>query len=291
MCQVEKQAPDIQESSRAPVTGGYDPRTRHVFGEYVVHCRPGLRHFLEGLCSMFEVVVWTRLPKRVARVVTRFFFKDFAGPHAEVLALEDCITLECTDALLLCTCSDTPEDHRGLRTRSSYKMKHDECMVHPQRGHPRPIFCHRKWVEFPDHPEGLLRLKVLHKAIWESGNFRMKDFSANASNTLLIDSSPESSILNPVHNVLFPFAYKGEVQDLTLDSLKEYLIGLEKSRRSVAQYMTQCPAYWGQRPPSWRSSPISLKVQASAIKVDRTLVLNDLDFVGSYSKLNRHLHH
>lgn len=100
-----------------------------------------------------------------------------------------------------------------------------------------PTLLVNTFVEFPNHPDGCLRLKV----VWGQENFIREDFRANAFNTLLIDWSLVNSILNLVNNAIFPPCYVDRESDKNLEILVRYFDAFSKSGRSVPQYLTKKP--------------------------------------------------
>ena len=117
--------------------------------------------------------------------------------------------------------------------------------------HPAHLLVDKKvkedtFVAFPEHQGSQLRMKVLYKVVWEEERFANTDFKCNVSNTLLIDSSSESSLLNPVHNAIFPLTYIASEFDIGLNSLASYLKGLVDSGHSVPQYLSENPSFFGQ---------------------------------------------
>jgi len=134
-----------------------------------------------------------------------------------------------------------------------------------------------------DHPEGILRLKVLVKGVWGRTRFTKKNFKANSSNTLLIDSSPESSILNPTYNAIFPVPYAGSSTDDFLHaSLIPYLVGLLESGQSVTQYLSKKPPDFGKLDETWLLSRLGRKVRKLARLLDNSLVFDVPEYVGAY---------
>ena len=95
----------------------------------------------------------------------------------------------------MCKCRPLP-DHPNV-----------PCIAHPAHLLVDKTLKENTYVAFSDQPGGQLRLKVLHKVVWEEERFANKNFKCNVSNTLLIDSSPESNLLNPVHNAIFSLTY------------------------------------------------------------------------------------
>ena len=146
-----------------------------------------------------------------------------------------------------------------------------------------------EFLPFPDHPDGELRLKVLHRVVWRFSKFITRNFRANSSNTLLIDWSPESSILNPWYNAIFPTKFAGDENDTFLDtSLRPYLRGLLLSGRSVPQYLSECPPppNFGRLEPHLRSV-LGLKAQKLAKLTNRRLVLDSPREIMKYSKTGK----
>lgn len=76
--------------------------------------------------------------------------------------------------------------------------------------------------------------------------FESKEFKANPSNTLLINSIPLSSVLNPFYNDIFPSEYIGDLRDCVLQfSLAPYLKCLVQLGRSVTQFVSENPLDFG----------------------------------------------
>lgn len=245
-----------------------------MFGEYVMFCRPAVRTFLDGLARRFRLAIWTRLPAAVARAVVEFLFRGNGGRSMKVLTLEDCTTLLHRRSRRLCVCPKAPE------------LPIQGCPAHPIDTSCDPNVVEDTFLPFLDHPGGILRLKVLHQKVWGHEMFRSKNFRANCTNTLLIDSSPESTILNPLYNAIFPVPYIGSHHDVFLhESLRPYLEGLLNSRRSVCEYLNQNPPHFGpflNEP--WTAADVGRKAVKLAGLQDRDLVLSYLDFVGKYTR-------
>ena len=81
------------------------------------------------------------------------------------------------------------------------------CITHPMHLLVDKMVKEDTFVAFPDYTSSQLRLKVLHKVVWEQERFANTNFKCNVSNTLLIDTSLESSLFNPMYNAIFPLTY------------------------------------------------------------------------------------
>lgn len=276
LCQVQhvgSAMPNPPALAGAPSEAEYHPKRRSVFGEYTLYCRPHLREFLRALANRFHLAVWTRLPYGVAKPVVDFLFRGI-NCRLHVLALENCISIvERRPPGTLCKCPPRPR-------HSEYP-----CPAHPNDAYCDPDLEEDAYFQFPEHPEGRLRLKVLHRGVWDRTKFRGNQLRANSTNTLLIDSSPESSILNPRDNAIFPFPYVGGEHDSTLNgSLRSYLRGLLGSGLSVPQYVSR-NAYFGVLTVPLRHTPLALRVHACLPYLDPSLILRDADFLHDYSAL------
>ena len=125
---------------------------------------------------------------------------------------------------------------------------------------------------------------MLHKVVWEEERFANTDFKCNVSNILLIDSSQESSLLNPVHNAIFPLTYIASEFDIGLNSLASYLKGLVDSSHSVPQYLSENPSFFEQVTVPLSQTYMGLKVHVLAPWQDKSLVLEYPIVLGDYSK-------
>jgi hypothetical protein len=140
------------------------------------------------------------------------------------------------------------------------------------------------YIDFEDHPEGRLRLKVLHKVVYSGDKFFTGTFRANCTNTLLIDPSPESSYVNNPWNAIFPLSYIGSPHDSIKRALQPYLRGLLESGLSVTQYVSRNP-FIGNLNAPLKSNRLANKVQHFAFLQDNFLVPAYGDIVGPYSKV------
>ena len=76
-------------TSEAPAPMDYSPKKRHIFGKYTLHCRPLMRFFVGGVDKRFRLIIWTRLPSSVAKLVVDFIFYSLHANLYDVLTLED----------------------------------------------------------------------------------------------------------------------------------------------------------------------------------------------------------
>jgi hypothetical protein len=251
----------------------YNPSRRHIFGEYTLYCRPHMRHFLKNLDEKFHLSVWTRLPAAIATPVVDFLFRGLECLKSlRVLALEECISIVDRGPANACRCRPPPH------------VPDTSCPAHPVHVSCDPDLQENIYIQFPDHPEGQLRLKVLHKGVWDSDRFRAPNFRANSTNTLLVDCSPESTILNPIYNAIFPLPYAGSEHDrILLGTLASYLRSLLDSGLSVSQYVSSNPFCWGPDIPL-RQTKLGLRVRACALWQDGSLLLEYPDVVKRYSR-------
>ena len=158
------------------------------------------------------------------------------------------------------------------------------CIAHPTHLLVDKTVKEDTFVAFPEHSGSRLYLKVLHKVVWEEERFANTDFKCNVSNTLLIDSSLESSLLNPVHNAIFSLTYIASQFDIGLNSLASYLKGLVDSRHSVPQYLTKSPSFFEQVTVPLSQTYLGLKVHVLVLWQDRSLVLEYPIVVCDYSR-------
>lgn len=278
LCQIHDAGRAAREQpppKMPPSEEDFDPGKRHAFGGFFLRCRPGMRTFLKGLTERALVGVWTRLPADVARPVVEFLFHAYVViKDMHILTLEDCLSVARTRPQSECTCKPgaTPvERHR--------------CRAHPLDYECDPSLERVVYYPFAPHPQGRLRLKVLHQTFWRQSRFRSKDFRPNSSNTVLVDCSRESSILNPWYNAVHPRRYFGKLDDTFLeDKLKPCIGGLLGSGLSVTQYLSRNPLLFGRGGQAFFNTRIGQEVFTCAAVQDRSLVLYSPDYVGNYSR-------
>ena len=91
-------------TSEALAPMDYSPKKRHIFGEYTLHCRPSMRFFLGGLVKRFHLIIWTRLPSSIAKLVVDFIFGGLHADLYDVLMLEDCTCIAERRLSWMCKC-------------------------------------------------------------------------------------------------------------------------------------------------------------------------------------------
>ena len=260
-------------TSKAPAPMDYSPKERHIFGEYTLHCRPLMQFFLGGMVKRFRLIISTRLPSSVAKLVVDFIFRSLYADLYDVLTLEDCTCIVERRPSWMCKCRPPPD------------LLNVSCIAHPAHLLVDKTVKEDTFVAFPEHPGSWLYLKVLHKVVWEEERFANRDFKCNVSNTLLIDSSLESSLLNPVHNAIFPLTYIASEFDIGLNSLASYLKGLVDSGHSVPQYLLENPSFFRQVIVPLSQTYLGLKVRVLAPWQDKSLVLEYPFVVGDYNRV------
>lgn len=249
--------------------GSYSPQTRTIFQHYVLSCRPGVREFLKFVTSVCHVTVWTRLPKSVTTEMVQFMFRGLPQPR-EILSIEDCIVI----------IESWPQSERPCPVVDCHLLSHP-CPGHPVSTQPN-LTADRTFVRRADHPEGKLRLKVLHKTVWGQPRFSNRFITLNASNTLLVDSSPESAILNPRYSAIFPTVYDGNHTDTVLRmSVAPLIKHIVKMNLSVPKYV-KAVDFAGQR---LHRSPgaigLESRVKICATYMDPSLLIPDPLYVPS----------
>lgn len=267
---VENPPPDCVQPSFSEAAD-FRPQTRTIFNDYVLRCRPGVREFLAFLTSVCHVGIWTRMPRNITQGMVRFLFQRLTQPR-EILSVEDCTHIIESRPQSECPC---PVNECWLR--------YNPCPGHPSTMRPNLMATERTYVRHVGHPEDRLHLKVLHKMVWGRPRFCKPDICLNASNTLLIDSSPESALLNPRFNAIFPIVYKGNSNDQELrQSVARYIFHIVKSGLSIPRFMTSMRKFKGQEPDrTLHATGFTIKVQLCAKYTDRSLVLEDLNYIPS----------
>lgn len=253
--------------------------TRTIFKEYVLSCRPGVREFLTFLTSVCHVGIWTRIPKHYAEGIVKFLFRDLTQPR-EILSGEDCTLIV----------ESWPMSERPCRVRDCH-LEYSPCPGHPCSNRPNLFATERTFVGYARHPQGKLHLKVLHRTVWGKPKFCKQDINLNATNTLLVDSSPQSALLNPRFNAIFPVVYTGNSNDNELrKSLAPYIYRLVNSGDSVPQYVRKFSTTFRGQDPDLRPSAIvfGIKVQVCAKYNDRNLLLDDLNYLPSTHSQKQH---
>lgn len=247
----------------------YSPQARTIFQDYVLSCRPGVREFLKFVTSVCHVTVWTRLPKSVTTEMVHFLFLGLPQPRA-ILSVEDCMVVT----------ESWPQSERPCPVEDCHLLDHP-CPGHPVTTRPN-LTAERTFVRRADHPAGKLRLKVLHKTVWGQPKFSNRFITLNASNTVLVDSSPESAILNPRYSAIFPFAYNGKHTDkVLLVSVARFIKDIVMMNPSVPQYLKD-NGFAGQRlDRSPRAIGFETKVKMCARYMDPSLLLPDPFYVPS----------
>ena len=235
-------------TSEAPAPMDYSPKNRHIFGEYTLHYRPLMRFFLGGMVKRFCLIIWMRLPSSVAKLVVDFIFHNLHADLYDMLTLEDCTCIVERRLSWMCKCWP-PLD-----------LSNVPCIAHPTHLLVNKTVKEDTFVAFPEHPGSQLRLKVLHKVVWEEERFANK-LQVQCVQHPLIDSSPESSLLNPVHNAIFPLTYIASEFDIGLNSLASYLKGLVDSGHSVSQYLSENPSFFEQVTVPLSQTYLGLKVR------------------------------
>lgn len=250
----------------------YRPQTRTIFKEYVLSCRPGVREFLTFISRRCHVGIWTRIPRHYTERMVQFLFHGLTRP-IEILSAEDCTLIV----------ESWPMSERPCRVPDCH-LESTPCHGHPCSNRPNPYATNRTYVRHAPHPGGNLHLKVLHRTVWGTPKFTKKDICLNASNTLLVDSSPQSSLLNPRFNAIFPVVYEGNPKENELRaSLAPYLDRLVRSGQSVPRYVKSLASPFNGQEPDLRPSAtmFSIKVQVCARHNDRSLLLEDPNYVPS----------
>lgn len=75
--------------------------------------------------------------------------------------------------------------------------------------------------------------------VWGQPTYLKPNICLNASNTLLVDSSPPSALLNPRFNAIVPIIYKGNSKDQELRLyVAKYIYHIVKLGLSIPHFMT-----------------------------------------------------
>jgi len=85
---------DVVPGGAISLEANYHPLRHHVFDEYTLYCCPKVRSFLSSLAQRFRMVIWTRLPRILAKPMVEFLFRNKDFNTMSILTLENCTTLE-----------------------------------------------------------------------------------------------------------------------------------------------------------------------------------------------------
>ena len=134
-------------TSKAPTPMDYSPKKRHIFGKYTLHCRPSMRFFLNGLVKRFCLIIWTRLPLSVAKLVVDFIFRSLDANLYNMLTLEDCTCIVERRLSWMC------------KYRPPLDLPNVPCIAHPMHLLVDKTVKEDTFVAFSDHSDGWLHLK------------------------------------------------------------------------------------------------------------------------------------